>query len=543
MRSPELAVLWETWRLTRSRLLFVPLLATLCSWAVSRSPAKPFALVILLVAGLVIALALPVFGTRRSFPLSMAFARPIRTSSLVAVPFMYVVMLAAACYFVPALLLRAFADLALPLASPAALIAVLAALVAGCTWFTRIEAVRLGLVFAAYVAAGAMLRFLDPFKNAGGFPIKLGPQLCAISPVGYMVVALFIAGVYAWILFGVSRQRRGDEEPSWTRSNAFGERENRADIFSWLRNASVEVFRWRCPVSSPTAAEVWFEMQCYGVPVLIIGALLSFCIPVLMWAANKTQSAIPLVMAAATVLFPFMAGVGASIWNRRNSARARVFVFEAARPMGTGKLIALQVLTTSLCISGAWILMLTSTWLSLPLLREFHDYGSPVALAMEAIHRHGLRTASFVAVCFVLLAAALAFLTAFRAFASSYGWRFWFSAWAVGAYSVGISIAVASDLLDGAVLGAHFWALAMAIPLATLLVIGKIRASGILSSGQLAVISLAWLLFAAFYLDLLRAGGALSGSPAVEALAFASTLLPLLAAALAPWSISSLRHA
>jgi hypothetical protein len=262
-----------------------------------------------------------------------------------------------------------------------------------------------------------------------------------------------------------------------------------------------------------------------------------------MWAANKTQSAIPLVMAAATVLFPFMAGVGASIWNRRNSARARVFVFEAARPMGTGKLIGLQVLTTSLCISGAWIFMLTSTWLSLPLLREFHDYGSPVALAMEAIHRHGLRTASFVAVCVVLLAAALAFLAAFRAFASSYGWRFWFSACAVGAYSVGISVAVARDLLDGAALGAHFWALAIAIPLATLLVIGKIRARGILSSRQLAAISLVWLLFAAFYLDLLHAGGALSGSPAVEALAFASTLLPLLAAALAPWSISALRHA
>jgi hypothetical protein len=92
-------------------------------------------------------------------------------------------------------------------------------------------------------------------------------------------------------------------------------------------------------------------------------------------------------------------------------------------------------------------------------------------------------------------------------------------------------------------LGAHFWALAVAIPVATLLVIGKIRARGILSSRQLAVISLVWLLFAAFYLDLLHAGGVLTDSPAVEALALASTLLPLLAAALAPWSISSLRHA
>jgi hypothetical protein len=57
------------------------------------------------------------------------------------------------------------------------------------------------------------------------------------------------------------------------------------------------------------------------------------------------------------------------------------------------------------------------------------------------------------------------------------------------------------------------------------------------------VASLAWLLFAALYLDFLRSSGVMALPPALEALAFASTLLPLAAVGLAPWSLSLIRHA
>src|SRR5262249_17018527 len=108
-------------------------------------------------------------------------------------------------------------------------------------------------------------------------------------------------------------------------------------------------------------------MQCYGVPVLVIGALLAICVPLMMMWANESRSPIVLVIAFCTPLAPFAAGVAASIWNRRNSARAKVFVFEAARPVATSRLICLQVLVTSLCISGAWLLMAVSALASLPL--------------------------------------------------------------------------------------------------------------------------------------------------------------------------------
>src|SRR5690348_12844494 len=108
MRSAPVAVLWETWRLTRSRLFFIPPLATLCGWALSRGPVASLVFVVLFAAGLLMAMSLPIFGVRGAFPLSTAFARPIRTSVLVAVPLAYVFVAAAACYLVPAVFLRVF---------------------------------------------------------------------------------------------------------------------------------------------------------------------------------------------------------------------------------------------------------------------------------------------------------------------------------------------------------------------------------------------------------------------------------------------------
>lgn len=277
--------------------------------------------------------------------------------------------------------------------------------------------------------------------------------------------------------------------------------------------------------------------------MLVIGALLALCVPFLLFLGNAHRSAIPVVLAAVTLVGPFMAAVSASIWNRRNSWRAQVGAFEAARPIGTAKLIGLQILVTSLCIFGAWILISASFWASLPLLRDMHAYESPTALAMTIIQKSGMGLVSTVTVGFVLLATVLAFLATIRAFASSYGWRLWFGALGLALYAIGVAIAVARGWLDGAAIGVHIWAVAVAIPAGTVFVFRRALAGGILKYRQVAAASLLWLLFAVLYLDILRAGGMMEAPPALGALAFASTLLPLSAVGLAPWSLSLIRHA
>jgi hypothetical protein len=216
--------------------------------------------------------------------------------------------------------------------------------------------------------------------------------------------------------------------------------------------------------------------------------------------------------------------------------------FEAARPIGTARLIGLQVLITSACICAAWILMAASFWLSLPLLNDLHEHGSPTSRAAALIHRYGVRLLSDVIVGFILLATVLAFLAAIRAFAGSYGLRAWLAAVGLVIYVVGVLVAVAHGWVDPVVIDAHLWALAVAVPVGTCLALGKALAGGILTPRQVTATVLAWLLFALLCLDLLRSGGVLDASAALVALALASTLLPLMAVGLAPWSLSLIRH-
>jgi hypothetical protein len=544
MRNPALAVLWESWRLTRRRLLFFPSLITLCSLMLSlRSVRGTPAFVLMTLAAIAMAFAMPMFGTGPGFPLSKAFPRPIHTAVLVAVPLGYVGAAAAACYLVPVALLGVLTGEPFPLVSLATLIGTLAVLAAGSAWFSRRTATRIAAAVAAYFVAGVMYKLLDPFREAGSFPLAVDPRLCQLSGAGYLEVALFIGCIYLALLWAVERQRRGDDETTLPHSDVDASRARRGDILTWVRNTCVEWVRWRCPVSSPIAAEVWFELQYYGMAVLAIGAVLALCVPMLLSLGNAHRSGIPLAFAASTLLAPLMAGVGASIWNRQRSARVCVSAFVASRPVGTANLVGLQVLITTGCVAAAWILISVSLWASLPLLRDMYHVESPVALAADIVKKYGLRLVSGATVCFILLATLFALLVTVRALVSSYGWRLWSGALGLALYAIGVALAVAQGWIGEAVVSAHLWTIAVAIPVGTLFVFRRVVASRILTPGQAIGVSLAWLVFAALCVDMLRLSGMLELSPALTALVLASMAMPLSAAVLAPWSVSLVRHA
>lgn len=539
--TPAVAVTWESWRLTRRRVSMVPALAAVCGWLLVKYHNSTTAFVALFALAVLAAFSMPGLGIGSGFPLSQDFSRPIRTSTLVAMPLACVAMAASACYLVPAVLLRALTGAAFPLIPVAAVIGALAAEVAAYRWSTRSTAVRIGLTFPGIFVWGLLYQYLDPFRGPGHFvdTRAISPRMFVLSGMGYLVVALFIGAMYLGTVWAVERQRHGDDELLLGTNK---EPERRGDILAGIRNACFDLFRWHCPISSPTAAEVWFELQSYGIAVLVIGALAALCIPVLInWGAG-TFDGIAVVLAACTLLAPLAAGVSASIWNRRNAPRAQVSAFEAARPIGSAKLIGIQILVTAVCISGAWILASASLWLSLPLIKGVHGRGSLLARALEPFQTYGLRLLADAAIGFVWLATLLAFLMALR-IASSYAQRFWLAAAGVVLYIVGLTIGIARGWIDGALVGVHLWALAIAIPVGTLLVLGRALACGALAPRQIAGTALIWLLFAALYLDTLRNAGAMQASPALAAMAFASTLLPLAAVGLAPWSFSRIRHA
>jgi hypothetical protein len=547
MRTAALATLWESWRLTRWRLILVPSLATFCGWLWASNAGSFVAFVVLFTAAIAMALSLPSFGVRPGFPLSKAFARPISTRLLVAVPVCYVFSAAAACYLVPAAFLRVAFHAPLPLLPAATFVGALAVLVAASSWTLRDAASRTGLAFAAYVIAGMMVRLLEPFKYAGNpfaaKGVRASPELFVLSARGYFIVMLFVAALYLWIVFAVDRQRHGEDESSGPDRPSDQPPGQVGDIFESIRSTCLEVLRWRCPVSSATAAEIWFESQYYGIPVLVIGVLIAACVPLLLYWGNAIRSEIPVVLAACAMAAPFVTGVGASIWSRRNSPAANLSAFEAARPIGTAKLIGLQVLVTSLCIFAASALVAASFWLSLPLLADLHLSASPGTRVAQAMQKYGLRLLSSTIVSFVALATLIALLAALRAVATAFGRRMWFGAVGVLLYVGGVLAAVARGWIGAIVIDLHLWAFTVALPAAALVVLRKTLAVGILTRRQVAIAVLGWFLFAALCLDLLRSAGVIDASAAPIALALASTLLPLVALGTAPCSIALIRHA
>lgn len=547
MRTPALAALWESWRLTRWRLILLPSLATFCGGLWASKAGSFVAFVVLFTAAIAMALSLPSFGVRPGFPLSKSFARPISTPLLVAVPVCYVFSGAAACYLVPAAFLRVAFGAALPVLPAATLVGALAVLVAASSWTLRNAASRTGLAFAAYVIAGMMVRVLEPFKYAGNpfgaKGVSASPGLFVLSAKGYLIVMLFVAALYLWIVFAVDRQRHGEDDSSVpVRPSDLPPRQV-GDIFESIRSTCLELLRWRCPVSSGAAAGIWFELQYYGIPVLVIGVLIAACMPLLIYWGNAVRSGIPVVLAACTMIVPFLTGVGASIWSRRNSPSAKLSAFEAARPIGTAELIGLQVLITSLCIFAASALVAASFWLSLPLLADLHLSASPVTRVTQVAHRYGLRLLSGAIVGFVALATVIGLLAALRAVAAAYGWRVWLSAVGVLLYIVVVLVAVAEGWVGAVVIDLHLWALALALPAAALIVLAKVIAAGILARRQVAIALLGWFAFAVLCIDLLRIGSVMDASAAIVALVVASTLLPLVAVGMAPWSTALIRHA
>lgn len=514
--------------MTRRRMLFALLLVTPSTSLLARTTSSSLAFVALFTVSLALAITAPVFGKGVGFPLSRAFARPIQTWVLVGAPLAYVFVAAAACWLLPAAVARLASGAAFPLVSVAITMGAVAVLVACAVWLTRSAVYRTALALGACVVAGLIFRLLDPFRNASRFYERrdLSPDVFVLSGPGVLGLAIIVLITSIVIVRGVEWQRHNIEQAGHSSTTGASSRKAGGDIVEWFRTACSRALRWQCPVSSAAAAEVWFELQSYGIPVLAIGVVLSGCIPLLVHWGTATKSAIPIVLAGCSFAGPFVAGVSAAIWNRRNAYRSQISAFEAARPMDTASLIGLQVLIASLCVAGAWLLM----WISFSLSYQT-DSRFNLTLILDGI------------VSFVFLATLLALLAALRALAGwRGGWRVWIWSTVLVLYALSVAAALSRDWVGEAVIGLHLWFLAIAVPMGTLVILTKALGDLAISRRQLTTAALVWVPFAALYIWRVRSGGAGDETAALAALTYTAALLPLTAFGLAPWTLDRVRH-
>ena len=368
----------------------------------------------------------------------------------------------------------------------------------------------------------------------------------------------------------VTRQRRGDELTACTRAAIAG-----APAEGWP-DRLVSLFRFPCPTSSATRAQVWLDLKSNGFPVLATGVTLAIVI-LLMAAASGPLDAANLaamrgsapcvyrecitlfpvapVLFAALSLFIVLLRAGNAFGIRRRQGRTYICAFAATQAYGSAQLAVLKVLVMSVCVLAALLAIGTSVWISLPLLRE-----APF-IQMWNLRPTGLRS---------VITDAVAALTGYEqlslAIVAAVGVVLWVAAFAVlGALSRRMNVAgsllllygVAMGLLAlagqsgigpeiplGATLRATWWVAVSAVVLATGYLLWRGFAEQFLTLPHAAGAVLLSAIFGVAWLGTLGAAGvSLSGLPVVGAAQVLwPALLPLTMTVLAAWSFNRVRH-
>ena len=396
MRSPIVAMLWEIWRVTRVeaawKLAFgivggLAVLALCAAFAPADNAKKyedimdngaAIAMILLVLPHLVSWLSLArLNGGRPGFPLYLHYTRPVRTAVIVWLPMAYLTAMSSAIYLVSALLLRVTSGYAFPLLPVAAWIAALTLVGVAATWSTRNTTIQVCvMMYAITKAFGLAMQRLTAVEIPDTFdwPPRLWPTLFDFPLTDYAWIALIGLASFGVTVAGVTRQRRGDgwaEVPSAQR-----------DGF-WDR--LVSLFRFPCPTSSATRAQVWFDLKSSGLPLLTIGVALAIVILLLGAVSNAIDAAIsdgsrayvscsergcfyarPMVVLFSMfspLIVLFLAGNAFGI--RRKQGRAYMSAFEATQAYGTAQLTALKLLVKSVCVLAALIAVGVSAWTSL----------------------------------------------------------------------------------------------------------------------------------------------------------------------------------
>jgi hypothetical protein len=554
MRSPLVAMLWENWRLTRVELalrLALGIIASsmaLVGLAASTTVAF-WILVTLHSCTLFSILKLNggrfMDGYRPGFPFYLLYARPVPTSFFVAIAMAYDAFSCVALYVVSAVFLGLALGLTLPI-FPVTLWLVAFHLCYSCVqWSTSNRVVQ-------YVGSVALLvPLFILLKNRVASPLQVEFSLADIALMVLMCVVAFVLTVA-----GVMRQRRGGAVATLPRITVAGGYPN------WL----ITLFKFPCPTSSATWAQVWFELKSSGLPVLAIGLALAILTPLVFAIGIPIEIVRPVAAGFAVFSVPIVLNLGGNAFGiRKRQGRTYASTFEATQPYATARLAGLKVLVRSTCVLIALIAVAASVWTSISLVSAWGRWGvidgilvdgapgltlprDAIGQAIEALTGSGQVALAFAAaIAIALMVAALAVFNALRA---RYSRRVIVAASVLLFYGFALVVltwafrrGIGSEFL-GTILAVTRWIATAAMVTAIVYLFWKTFAERVLTVGYACGALAISLVFGAAWVILLQGAGVqLAGMPASSAVSMLwPLLLPLMFSVLAPWSLSRLRH-
>lgn len=585
MRSPVLAILWESWRLTRVE----------AAWRLALGIAAGLAVPVVfgVVAanfvedreavtnlGAVVALFLVILpnlvtwqsvaqlnGLRPGFPFHLVYTRPVRTAVLVGVPMAYLTVAPTAIYVISALLLRATFGYSFPLLSAAAWIAALNVVLVATHWCSRTRVVQmLGGMAPSAVWSGLVASHfngeIDWHDASSLWPTLFDGPFGDYAP--FAEYALF--GVIGLASFGltvaaVERQRHGDGRVPIPWSGV------------GFSDHLISLFRFPCPTSSATLAQVWFELRSRGLPLLSIGVALAI-VNLLLYAVGGPIDALltnefrayvkcadrgcfyarPFAMLFAMGSMAAVLALGGNAFGiLARQGRAYVSPFEVTQPYGTGRVAVLKVLVRSVCVLMALAIVGVSVWAPGSLIAAGEIFGDPLQSVQRTLEgAAGVLTGYEQLALAVIGGIGAAMMVASRAALAALWTSYPRRLNIVGSFllfygGVLVLLTLAGQRWNvplGAILRGTAWIVASAILCATVYLAWRTFEERLLTLYQAWGIVLLSALFAAGWVTLLGAAGvSLNGMSAADAVWILSpALLPLTIGVLAPWSYSRVRH-
>jgi hypothetical protein len=548
LASPVAAMLWENWRLTRveaGQRLALGLVAgggALLLFGVGQA----FWILVTMHAFFYMSIAKLnggkfMDGYKPGFPLYLFYTRPVSTATYVGVAMAYDAITAAVMYVASAALLSQVFGQPLPLFSIALLIVVYHLAYMCIQWSTESRAVQ--WIGSVVITLPAFFLLQGHAASPAGFQLTL-PQ----------ALLLVLGGIASFFLTvaGVTRQRRGDAL-ALVRS-----RPGAAGYPEWL----VNLFRVRCPTTSATRAQIWFELKSSGLPVLLIGSGFAVAIFLLFAIAIPFEYAryfafVCLILSGPALLL--LLG-GNAFGIRRRQGRAHVSAFEVTQPFAVPRMAGLKLAVRILCVLAAMVMVGASAWISSSLLDVWGPWlveGGKDAVPEFQKMRNALgselaeMTASSLAVMAIVICVAVAtvitFLAAFAAVRARYPRQLLVSGWALlftGLALVLLALAGKNGVVTGAFLRTVFtatgWSVGAGLALAAIYLCWSGFAERSLTAGYACAVALISAAPVASIAAMLQLSGMSFTGGLTEVLWW--VLIPLVVGLLAPWSLGRLRH-
>ena len=560
MRSPIVAMLWESWLLTRVeaavRLGLGIVAASGALFLFDASATAALSILIVVNAFWWFSIAKVnggrfLSGYKSGFPLRLLYTRPVRTVVLVGVAMVYDALSCAALYFVSAAVVGFALGQPLPLLSVTVWIVAFHLCLICCQWSTRSRVVLLlGTIATCLVFIGLLWN-----------PVTSALRALSLAEYKFMAWVGLIAFLLTWV--GVARQRRGGAATVPRTAGSAG-------YWDWL----IGLVRFPCPTSSATRAQLWFELKSGGLPVLASGlafAMLNFLLFAISIPLEFFRPFALLSVPISIFLAPAVLILGGNAFDiRRRRGRSDVSAFEATQPCGAAQLAGIKVLVRSICVLVALIVVGVGVWTASSLIGEWGPWvvegkamGTNFVSMRESVG-HQLATGDFfgsltgsehagqVFVIPIAIAMMVASRAAFTALWARYPRRVLVAVSVLFVYVLALillaraaKLGIGSEFLLHAMRRAIPWIVVAAIAFGAAYFAWRALAERLLTQRQVWRVVLLSALFGVAFLALIGLPRLNTpGFPTMAVLwrSLVPALLALMVGVVAPWAFSRMRH-